>query len=94
MEPKTTITNPSSPGKESKKRPLETDDGNAPDEKATKVQKLEADPGAMTSAAAPTTTGENKKLPRDNDDGGATTNEGTEAKMQKIAATAGEDDGS
>lgn len=94
VEPKTAIAAPTSPGQESKKRPLETtDDGNAPDEKVAKVQKLETDPAGMTSASAPSTTGDNKKRPRDDDDDeGAMTNKGTEAKMQKIAATAGDDD--
>ena len=82
-EPNTTVAAPTSPGKESKKRPLEADDSNALDEKVVKVQKLETDSGAVTAPPA-ASTGENKKRPRDDDEGA--TNEGTEAKVQKIAA--------
>ena len=81
--PNTIVAAPTSPGQESKKRPLEADDSNALDEKAVKVQKLEADSGAVTAPPAPST-GENKK--RSRDDGEGATNESTEAKVQKIAA--------
>ena len=83
MEPKSTAVAPTSPSNESKKRRLEDDDGNALGGKVVKVQKLEADSGAVTSTSAPSN-GESKKRSRDDDEGAA--NEGTDAKVQKIAA--------
>ena len=77
VDPNATAVAPTSPATESKKRPLETDDSNALEEKAVKAQKLEADSEAPAN-------GENKKRSRNNDE--AATNEGTETKLQKTAA--------
>ncbi|KAL8791909.1 MAG: hypothetical protein Q9195_005485 [Heterodermia aff. obscurata] len=82
-EPNTTAAAHPSPSQESKKRPLETDDDNALEEKAVKVQKTEIDSEPATSAPAPSTE-ESKKRPRDDDDGA--TNEDKQAKLQKITA--------
>ena len=83
VEANSTAVAPTSPGIESKKRRLEDDDINALEEKVVKVQKLEADSGAVTSASA-VSNGESKKRARNDDESAA--NEGTEAKVLKIAA--------